>query len=124
MGEESVAATERKQRRFRKWPSRMSVDCTFHSRKSADVQSSPEKRPLHWRFETVNWDQIEGNWKQWKGQAKQKWAKLKDSDWTMISGKKDELVGRIQERYGYNREQAEREADAWSRDLKSDVPTL
>jgi uncharacterized protein YjbJ (UPF0337 family) len=72
----------------------------------------------------MNWDQVEGNWKQFKGQAKQKWAKLTDSDWNMISGKKDELVGRIQERYGYDREQAEREADAWSRDLKSDVPTL
>jgi uncharacterized protein YjbJ (UPF0337 family) len=42
----------------------------------------------------------------------------------MISGKKDELVGRIQERYGYNKEEAEREADAWCRNLKSDEPVL
>jgi uncharacterized protein YjbJ (UPF0337 family) len=63
----------------------------------------------------MNWDQIEGNWKQFKGNAKQKWAKLTDSDWNAISGRRDELVGRIQERYGYAREQAEREADEWSR---------
>ena len=72
----------------------------------------------------MNWDQVEGNWKHFKGQAKQRWAKLTDSDWNMISGEKDELVGRIQERYGYDREQAEREADASSRDLKSDTPTF
>ncbi len=65
----------------------------------------------------MNWDQIEGNWKQIKGQAKQKWAKLTDNDWEMLSGKKDELIGRLQERYGYSKEDAAREADAWSRDL-------
>jgi uncharacterized protein YjbJ (UPF0337 family) len=65
----------------------------------------------------VNWDQIEGNWKQLKGQAKQKWAKLTDSDWNMLSGKKDELIGRVQERYGYERDQAEREVDDWGRGI-------
>jgi len=81
------------------------------------------KDRFYWEKE-MNWDQIEGNWKQMIGKAKQKWAKLTDSDWQMVSGKKDELIGRLQERYGYNREQAEREADAWSRDLKSDKPDL
>lgn len=71
----------------------------------------------------MNWDQIEGNWKQFKGQAKQKWAKLTDSDWTMLSGKKDELVGRVQERYGYERDQAEREVDEWSRGVNHDPVT-
>jgi uncharacterized protein YjbJ (UPF0337 family) len=56
------------------------------------------------------------------GKAKQKWAKLTDDDWKMISGKKDELIGKIQQRYGYNKEEAEREADHWSRGLKADEP--
>ena len=65
----------------------------------------------------MNWDQIEGNWKQFKGVAKQKWAKLTDSDWNAMSGKRDEIVGRLQERYGYAKDEAEREADEWSRSV-------
>jgi uncharacterized protein YjbJ (UPF0337 family) len=59
----------------------------------------------------MNSDQFEGKWKQLKGAAKQRWGKLTDDDWTFISGKRDELIGRIQERYGYTREQAQKEAD-------------
>ena len=69
----------------------------------------------------MNWDQIEGKWKQMKGSAKQQWAKLTDDDLTYISGKKDELIGRVQERYGISREEAQRQADAWSRDLRDQV---
>jgi uncharacterized protein YjbJ (UPF0337 family) len=57
----------------------------------------------------MNWDQIAGNWKQFAGKAKQKWGQLTDSDWTRAEGKRDELVGRIQERYGIAREEAERQ---------------
>ncbi len=63
----------------------------------------------------MNWDIVEGNWKQWKGKAKEKWGKLTDSDWTQVSGKRDQLVGRIQERYGYTKDEAEREVDEWER---------
>jgi len=63
----------------------------------------------------MNWDTIEGNWKQLSGRAREKWGKLTDSDWQTLSGKKDQLVGKIQERYGYERDQAEREVDDWSR---------
>lgn len=66
----------------------------------------------------MNWDQIEGKWKQAKGSVKQKWAKLTDDDLTYMSGKKDELVGKIQERYGISREEAQREADEWVRDAR------
>ena len=59
----------------------------------------------------MNWDIIEGKWNEAKGQLRQKWAKLTDSDWEEIAGKKDVLVGRLQQRYGYSKEQAEREAD-------------
>ena len=62
----------------------------------------------------MNWDQMEGKWKQLVGSAKQHWAKLTDDDLTYISGKKDELIGKIQERYGLSGEEAERQANAWS----------
>jgi uncharacterized protein YjbJ (UPF0337 family) len=66
----------------------------------------------------MNWDQIEGKWKQFSGSARERWGKLTDNDWHTIGGKKDQLVGRIQERYGIAREEAERQADEWSRTLK------
>ncbi|MGI8961241.1 MAG: CsbD family protein [Bryobacteraceae bacterium] len=62
----------------------------------------------------MNSDQFEGKWKQLKGQVKQRWGKLTDDDVTALGGKKDELIGKIQERYGITREQAEKEADEWA----------
>ena len=59
----------------------------------------------------MNTDRIAGNWKQFKGQVKERWGKITDDDLTVIEGKKDQLVGKLQERYGYTKEQAEREAD-------------
>ena len=63
----------------------------------------------------MNSDTVEGKWKQFVGSAKQKWGKLTDDDWTVISGKKDELVGRIQERYGITRDEAQRQADEFEK---------
>lgn len=57
----------------------------------------------------MNTDQIEGKWKQIKGQAKQKWGKLTDDDLDVIDGKREELVGRIQERYGLAKNEAEKQ---------------
>ena len=62
----------------------------------------------------MNWDQIKGNWKQMKGKAKVQWGKLTDDDLDVIEGHRDQLVGKIQERYGYEKEQAEREVDDFS----------
>ena len=62
----------------------------------------------------MNWDRIEGNWKQFQGTVKERWGKLTDDDLAVLSGKKDQLVGRIQERYGYAKDQAEREVDEWA----------
>jgi len=59
----------------------------------------------------MNTDQIQGNWKQLKGKIKEKWGKLTDDDLTIINGQKDQLVGKLQERYGYTKEQAERELE-------------
>jgi uncharacterized protein YjbJ (UPF0337 family) len=67
---------------------------------------------------TMNWDTIKGQWKQVVGQVKQEWGKLTDDDLNVISGKKDELVGKLQERYGYAKDQAEKEVDDFSRSCR------
>lgn len=61
----------------------------------------------------MNWDQIAGNWHQVKGKARQQWANLTDSDLEKIGGKREKLVGRIQERYGIGKEEAERQVKDW-----------
>jgi len=63
----------------------------------------------------MNWDQIEGKWKQSAGFVKQKWGKLTDDDLTVIAGKKEQLVGKIQERYGIAKEAAQQQVDEFSR---------
>jgi uncharacterized protein YjbJ (UPF0337 family) len=65
----------------------------------------------------MNWDQIKGNWKQFTGRVKQKWGKLTDDDLTTIAGKRDELLGKIQQRYGIEKDKAERELDEFTRSL-------
>jgi len=55
----------------------------------------------------MNWDQIKGKWTEVKGQAKQQWGKLTDDDLTTVAGKRDELVGKVQQRYGIAKEEAE-----------------
>jgi uncharacterized protein YjbJ (UPF0337 family) len=61
------------------------------------------------RSRVMNWDRIEGNWKQFKGKVKEKWGKLTDEDLTVVEGKREQLVGKIQERYGCAKDEAERE---------------
>jgi uncharacterized protein YjbJ (UPF0337 family) len=63
----------------------------------------------------MNWDQIEGKWKQSVGQVKEKWAKLTDDDLGVIRGKRDQLVGKVQERYGIMREEAEHQVEDFER---------
>jgi uncharacterized protein YjbJ (UPF0337 family) len=65
----------------------------------------------------MNWDQVSGKWMQFKGQVKQKWGKLTDDDLEVIAGKRDQMAGKLQERYGYGKEQAEKELDEFSRTL-------
>jgi uncharacterized protein YjbJ (UPF0337 family) len=78
----------------------------------ADMDLSPQVN-FHEKAPGMNWEQIAGNWKQLKGQVKEKWGKLTDDDLDVIEGKKDQLVGRLQERYGYSKEQAEKELKIW-----------
>jgi len=63
----------------------------------------------------MNSDQLKGNWKQFVGKAKEKWGKLTDDDWKVAEGKRDQLVGRIQERYGIARQEAERQVADFER---------
>ena len=62
----------------------------------------------------MNWEQIEGKWKQLKGAIKERWGKLTDDDLDVIAGKKDQLLGKLQERYGITKEEAERQINEWS----------
>jgi uncharacterized protein YjbJ (UPF0337 family) len=66
----------------------------------------------------MNWDRIEGNWKQFKGTAKAKWGKLTDDQLDVIAGKRDQLAGRIQEAYGLTLEASQRQVDQWQADQR------
>ncbi len=63
----------------------------------------------------MNWDQMAGKWKQLKGSAKSRWGKLTDDDLDVIAGQRDQLIGRVQERYGIAKEEAQRQVDDWGR---------
>jgi len=65
----------------------------------------------------MNWDQMEGKWKQYSGKIKEKWGKLTDDDLTVISGRREQLVGKIQERYGIAREEAEKQVEDFTDSL-------
>ncbi len=61
----------------------------------------------------MNWDQIEGNWKEFKGKAQARWGKLTDDEFDRIEGRRTELAGLIQQKYGKTRDEAEQEIDSW-----------
>ncbi len=75
----------------------------------------------------MNWEQIQGNWKQLTGQAKEQWGKLTDDDIDVVAGRRDQLAGKIQERYGVAKEEAENQVAAWQKKasdswFKKDAP--
>jgi uncharacterized protein YjbJ (UPF0337 family) len=63
----------------------------------------------------MNWDRIEGNWKQLKGKTIEQWGKLTDDDFDIIAGRRDQLAGKIQEHYGVLKDEAERQIDEWEK---------
>lgn len=63
----------------------------------------------------MNWDQIEGNWKQLTGKVQARWGKLTNDDLDVVSGRRDELAGKIQERYGIAKDEVEKQLSAWER---------
>jgi uncharacterized protein YjbJ (UPF0337 family) len=75
----------------------------------------------------MNWDRVEGHWKQLKGKVKEQWGRLTHDDFDVIDGRREQLSGRMQERYGIARDEAERQVDAWQRqaaDACTDAPAL
>jgi uncharacterized protein YjbJ (UPF0337 family) len=74
----------------------------------------------------MNWDRIEGNWKQLKGKAKEQWGKLTDDQLDVIGGREDQLVGKVQEAYGIGRDEAQKQVEAFADryyDSLADNPT-
>ncbi|NQV25099.1 MAG: CsbD family protein [Rhodopirellula sp.] len=69
----------------------------------------------------MNWEQIQGDWKQFTGKVKEKWGKLTDDELTEIDGRREQFVGRLQEKYGYGKEQAEKELSAFVAALKPET---
>ena len=67
----------------------------------------------------MNWEQIAGEWHMFAGKAKERWGKLTDNDLTVVAGKREQLEGLLQERYGYAKEKAEAEIVEFSRSLKT-----
>jgi uncharacterized protein YjbJ (UPF0337 family) len=67
---------------------------------------------------TMDWNRIEGNWKQVKGQVKEKWGKLTDDELEKMNGRREQLEGKIQERYGIAKDQAKKDVDAWYNSIK------
>jgi len=61
----------------------------------------------------MNWNQVEGNWEEFKGKAQQQWGKLTNDDLDVIKGSRKELAGKIQKHYGKTQEAAETEIDSW-----------
>ena len=69
----------------------------------------------------MDWTRVEGNWKQMKGTVKERWGKLTDDDLTAIAGRRDQLEGMIQDRYGYAKERARREIEDWFHSIESNL---
>ncbi|MEP7062074.1 MAG: CsbD family protein [Betaproteobacteria bacterium] len=70
----------------------------------------------------MNWDRIEGNWKQFKGKAKEQWGKLTDDQLDVIAGKRDQLVGKVQESYGVGKDEAEKQVSAFASRYDDELP--
>jgi uncharacterized protein YjbJ (UPF0337 family) len=66
----------------------------------------------------MDWNRVEGNWKEVKGKVKEKWGKLTDDDLTAINGQRDQLEGRLQQRYGFAKDQVRKDVDTWFSSLK------
>jgi uncharacterized protein YjbJ (UPF0337 family) len=67
---------------------------------------------------TMNWDQIEGKWQQYKGRARERWGELTDDDLDVVSGKREQLAGKLQERYGLAREEALRQIEEFQKSVR------
>ncbi len=71
----------------------------------------------------MNWDRVEGDWKQLKGKAKEQWGRLTDDDLDVVAGKRDQLAGKIQASYGLTKDEANAEIDRWVKRWRDDAGT-
>ncbi len=69
----------------------------------------------------MNWDRIEGDWKQMKGKVQEQWGQLTDDDFDVVAGQREQLAGKIQNRYGIAKDEAERQVDDWARKYEDAV---
>lgn len=65
----------------------------------------------------MNWDRIQGNWKQFSGKVKEKWGDLTDDDIARVNGNREQLEGVLQQRYGYAKDRAKQEIDSWTQGM-------
>jgi uncharacterized protein YjbJ (UPF0337 family) len=70
------------------------------------------------RRRRMDWNRVEGNWKQFKGAAKEKWGKLTDDDLNVIEGRREQLEGKLQQRYGFAKDQIHKDVDDWFKSLR------
>jgi uncharacterized protein YjbJ (UPF0337 family) len=91
----------------------------FAGRAAGTFELSIRWKPISTQQEmTMDWNRVEGNWKQFKGAAKEKWGKLTDDDLNVIEGRREQLEGKLQQRYGFAKDQIHKDVDDWFRTLK------
>ena len=88
--------------------------------KSSSTGSTTEPFNQRTKGTAMNWDRIQGNWRQLSGKAKEQWGKLTDDDWDIVAGRRDQLTGKVQERYGLAKDEAERRVAEWERKASDD----
>jgi uncharacterized protein YjbJ (UPF0337 family) len=86
---------------------------------SAGLDETSEEHAIAEKEAIVNRDTLKGQWMQLKGQLRKQWGKLTDDEIDQIQGDSEILIGKLQERYGYSREQAEREIERWEVERKA-----
>jgi uncharacterized protein YjbJ (UPF0337 family) len=82
----------------------------------SDVET-PRRRLGLEKGRVMDWNRFEGNWKQFKGNVKEKWGRLTDDDLDVINGRREQLEGKIQERYGIEKDQARQDVEDWFKTL-------
>jgi uncharacterized protein YjbJ (UPF0337 family) len=82
------------------------------------------KSKLSLQETAMNWDQVEGKWKQVKGSVRKQWGELTDDDLTKMAGSRDKFVGVLQERYGIAKEEAQKRADEWAKNMREEDKIL
>jgi uncharacterized protein YjbJ (UPF0337 family) len=77
------------------------------------TSARPARVPQSGKELFMNWDRIQGNWKQFTGKVKEQWGKLTDDDIAQINGNRDQLEGKIQARYGQGKDEVKKDVDSW-----------